>query len=124
MDDDYHCADDSDRLLPLEPDDDAWESEPDEEPLEPDDYTEYPYRPTVEQTRLQPFHTIRELSGNREEGWGLEKLIIDMSTHLPCQHSFFEPFWCLRELAFPVSYEDPESWVGPFLMPNMCAQGN
>ena len=116
MDDDYHCADDIGRLL--HPD----EEESNEEPVEPD-YYEYPDPPTVEQTRLQPFHTIRELSGNKEEGWGLERLIINMSpgamTHLPCQHSFFEPFWCLRELAFSVSYEDPEPWVGPFVMPNM-----
>ena len=112
VDDDYHCADDIGRLL--HPD----EEESNEEPVEPD-YYEYPDPPTVEQTRLQPFHTIRELSGNKEEGWGLEKLIIDMSCgvmrHPPCQHSFFEPFWRLRELAFPVSYEGPEAWVSPFV---------
>ncbi|KAI5806076.1 hypothetical protein EDC01DRAFT_638558 [Geopyxis carbonaria] len=65
----------------------------------------------------QPWRRIKELRGNEAEGWGLERLILDMrpgmssitARQLPRQELFVEGFWCLRELAIPLSYE-PERW--------------
>lgn len=84
-----------------------------EAPWEPGVRSLAPPPPLPGQTRLEPFATIRELCGNREEGWGLERLVLSGSWsagHLPDQHNFLEPFWRLRELACHVSYT--ERWVG------------
>lgn len=67
----------------------------------------------------QPFRSIKDLRGNREEGWGLERLVLDMrpgisaitTRQLPQQEIFFEGFWRIRELAIPVSYETADCWV-------------
>jgi hypothetical protein len=67
----------------------------------------------------QPFRSIRDLRGNRKEGWGLKRLVLDMrpgmpaasTRQLPQQEIFFEAFWRLKELAIPVSYETNSCWV-------------
>ncbi|TGZ76632.1 hypothetical protein EX30DRAFT_367272 [Ascodesmis nigricans] len=71
-----------------------------------------------------PWQRLRNLGGSREEGWGLESLILDVKAStgftayalhpvIPRQDIFFSGFWNLRELACPVSYET-ETWY-PFV---------
>lgn len=65
-----------------------------------------------------PWKAIQDLRGCREEGWGIERLVLDIipsmriydAASLPKQDVFFEGFWALRELVVPVSYDD-NLWV-------------
>lgn len=93
-----------------------------------------PPSPPAHRARLQlpqPFRSIKDLRGNRDEGWGLERLVLDMrpgvsaltTRLLPQQEIFFEGFWRIRELAIPASY-DTDCWVShppSFLSPPLLS---
>ncbi|KAA8893375.1 hypothetical protein FN846DRAFT_979278 [Sphaerosporella brunnea] len=74
--------------------------------------------PKLKWSLPQPFRSIKELRGKKEEGWGLERLVLDMrpgvssitTKQLPQQETFFEGFWRVRELAIPVSYDNETCW--------------
>ncbi|KAF8533487.1 hypothetical protein BDD12DRAFT_914077 [Trichophaea hybrida] len=113
-------------------DSEAWDEDemmyPDSDSLmDPNDYAFHGYpmilppAPPVPKYRYplpQPFRSIKDLRGNKEEGWGLERLVLDMrpgvsaitTRQLPQQEIFFEGFWRIRELAIPVSYETADCW--------------
>lgn len=67
----------------------------------------------------QPWRSMQELRGSQAEGWGLERVVLDMrpgvtsitGSLLPHQELFFDGFWRLKELAVPVAYEPSERWV-------------
>ena len=86
-----------------------------------------PTPPPIHRSRLllpQPFRSIKDLRGYRDEGWGLERLVLDVRPSvsalttrlLPRQEIFFEGFWRIRELAVPASY-DADCWVIPLHSP-------
>lgn len=61
---------------------------------------------------------IRDLRGSQEEGWGLERLFLEITDPIIPVHKqdiFYDGFWNLRYLATPVSYQEHDNWVRPFL---------
>jgi hypothetical protein len=110
---------------------DMWDEEEDSYPDDMSDDTHLeppPYMPPFEvapplpkpkYSLPQPFKNIKDLRGKEEEGWGLERLVLDMrpgvstitTKQLPQQETFFEGFWRIRELAIPVCYDNETGWV-------------